>query len=199
MNLNLTMFFRIISFLFFVIFVLNYYTKIPYFYVVYFVITIILIFLRLKELNSFQQQIDNNKFEFYIREYENNLVLKYFFSFFIIGFISMLIYLIPIKTRDLTEIDYIFLFITILITTFINWKKDNYEYYYFGDEFIKKPGLNESKIYWNEVKDVYENEKDELIIVEMHNGSYIKIGTEPYYSFFKNKNEILTYIKNKIK
>ena len=34
----------------------------------------------------------------------------------------------------------------------------------FGEEFIKKPGIRITKISWNEVKDVYENEKDELII-----------------------------------
>lgn len=193
------MFFRTISFLFFVIFVLNYYIKIPYFYVVYSLITIVLIFLHLRQVNSFEKQIENHKYEFYIREYENNLVLKYFLSFYIIAIISVLIISIPFETRDMTEIDYIFLLLTIFIATFINWKKDNYDYYYFGEEFIKKPGLNESKIYWNEVKQVFENEKDELIIVELHNGSNIKIGTEPYYSFWKKKSEILTYIQNKIK
>ncbi|WP_333696744.1 hypothetical protein [Flavobacterium sp.] len=99
----------------------------------------------------------------------------------------------------MTEIDFVLLLLTIFIANFINWKKDNYEYYYFGEEFIQKPGLNGSKIYWSEVKDVYENEKDELIIVELHDGSNIKIGTEPYYSFWKKKNEILNFIKYKIK
>lgn len=194
------MFFRTISFIYAVIFVLNYFIKIPYFYLIYLLLTIALVFLHLKEVNSFEQQFENQKFEFYIRPYENNLILKYLVTFFEMVIVAVIIYFIPFKIREMTNIDYLYIFIISLVVTLINWKrKYNYEYYYFGEEFIRKPGKKTSKIYWNEVKQIFENEKDELIIVELHNGSNIKIGTEPYYSFWKKKSEILTYIQNKIK
>jgi len=193
------MLFRILSLIYLAIFITNYYIVIPYFFVFYSFLTIGLICINLKETNNFKRQLENNKFEFYIREYENNQFLRYLYALVVLIIIFSVIYFIPLKTKELDDIDYIYFILTLIVTTFINWKKDNYDYYYFGEEFIKKPGKKFSKIFWKEVKDVYENEKEELIIIDLHDGSSIKIGTEPYYSFWKKKNEILTYIKNKIK
>ncbi|WP_291120072.1 hypothetical protein [Flavobacterium sp. UBA6135] len=190
---------RILSLIYLAIFITNYYIVIPYFFVFYSFLTIGLICINLKETNNFKRQLENNKFEFYIREYENNQFLRYLYSFVVLIIIFSVIYYIPLKTKELDDIDYIYFILTLIVTTFINWKKDNYDYYYFGEEFIKKPGKKFSKIFWKEVKNIYENEKEELIIIDLHDGSSIKIGTEPYYSFWKKKNEILTYIKNKIK
>lgn len=192
------MLFRALSFLFLVVYILNFFVKIPYFYVVYLLFIIVLVFLHFKEVNGFKQAIEHHSFDFYIRANEPNSVLDYILTFFVLFVISNLFYSIPIAIRDFTALDFLFLFLTFILLTFLTRERDCYTYYYFGEEFIKKPGLPLSKIYWHEVKDVYEHEKDELIIVELHNGSSIKIGTEPYYSFWKNKNELLTYIQHKI-
>jgi len=193
------MLFRILSLIYLAIFIANYYIVIPYFFVFYSFLTIGLLYIYLKETYNFKRQLENNKFEFYIREYENNQFLRYLYALVVLIIIFSVIYFIPLKTKELDDIDYIYFILTLIVTTFINWKKDNYDYYYFGEEFIKKSGKKFSKIFWKEVKDVYENEKEELIIIDLHDGSTIKIGTEPYYSFWKKKHEILTYIKSKIK
>lgn len=192
------MLFRILSLLFFIIFITFFYLKIPYFFVYYTFLSISLIFLNVKEMNNFKKQLEIYKFDFYVREYENRSFLNYLYSLIVLIIILSLLHYMPFKSRELSDNEYVYIFLTLVLSTYLNWNKDNYDYYYFGKEFIKNPGKKISKIEWKEVKNVSENEKEELIIIELKNGKNIKIGTEIYYSFGKKKNEILTYIQNKI-
>lgn len=189
---------KILALIYLVIYIIHWYIKIPYFFVFYIFLTISLLLLHLKEVNNFKRQLEIYKFEFYIREYETNIFIKHLNSFLIFILFILVLQYLPFEKREFAEIDYVYVFFTLILTTYINRKNDKYEFYYFGEEFIKKPGKKFSIIEWKDVKNVYEDEKGELIIMELQDGNNIKIGTEPYYSFFKKKNEILTFIQNKI-
>jgi hypothetical protein len=189
---------KILAFIYLVIYIIHWYIKIPYFFVLYIFLSISLLILHLKEVNNFKRQLEIYKFEFYIREYESNMFMKHLQTFLILLLFILVVQYLPFEKREFADIDFVYVLFTLILTTYVNRKNDKYEFYYFGEEFIKKPGKTFSKIGWKDVKSVYEDEKDELIIMELQDGNNIKIGTEPYYSFFKKKNEILTYIQNKI-
>jgi len=180
---------------------INLFFEIPYFGIFFLITIIAIIIFHNIEKNTFTQEFNNFHFDFKLRQYSQNSKFKEAFTNILFIAVYTLPFIIKIwyKERELLTIDYLYVFIFLILIFYTNSLHKLYKYYYLNNDFIKKPGRNFEKILWTDINKVEENEAEEIFVIHLKNGQSIKFGVEIYYTFGKNKDEIIKYIRQRIK
>ena len=182
------------------LFILFQYFEIPYFGALFLLAVFLIVKFHKKEKNTYKEEFAKYKFDFNLRQYDQDSKLKKAFKYalYVLLYVLSIFIIIPYERREFPPFDYLYIAGFWALLFYLGSFYKLYDYYYFGKDFIKKPGKDFDKIFWSDIERVEEKEKDEIFILHLKTGETIKFGSEIYYTLGKKKSEIIEYVKQQI-
>ena len=182
------------------LFIVFQYFEIPFFGALFLLIVFLIVKFHKKEKDIYNEKFTKYNFDFNLRQYDQDSKLKKAFKYalYVLLYVLSIFIIIPYETREFSYFDYLYIAGFWALLFYLGSFYKHYDYYYFGKDFIKKPGKDFGKIFWSDIEGVEEKEKDEIFILHLKTGEAIKFGSEIYYTQGKKKSEIIEYVRQKI-
>jgi len=174
------------------------YFDIPFFGAIFLLIVFLIVKFHKKEKDIYNEEFTKYEFDFNLRQYENESISKKALRYTLLALLFVLFIIIPYDIRELSYFDYLYIAGFYALLFYVGSSYKHQHYYYFGKDFIKKPGKDFDKIFWSDIERVEEKEKDEIFILHLKTGEAIKFSSEIYYTLGKEKSEIIEYVRQKI-
>ncbi len=143
------------------LFILFQYFEIPYFGALFLLAVFLIVKFHKKEKNTYKEEFAKYKFDFNLRQYDQDSKLKKAFKYalYVLLYVLSIFIIIPYERREFPPFDYLYIAGFWALLFYLGSFYKLYDYYYFGKDFIKNPEKTLIKYFGLTLKELKKRKK----------------------------------------